>query len=153
MVLRYSLSLGSSLSNSSRSYTYTVQVYITTLIFPYIVRLHFRKHWNLHMRREDLTKHLEILRDNYLQDKLLVDVAFGHGRLEIWALQEAQKELIHQLEPTCLFSNIHLCVTVGIVQLSYSSGLGAFVELQFTLRILSDCSKHSGWWRLQMSQV
>lgn len=36
-------------------------------------------------------------REDYLQDKLLVDVAFGHGGLEVWALQETQKELVHQL--------------------------------------------------------
>lgn len=33
----------------------------------------------------------------YLQDKLLVNVALGHRGLEVWALQEPQKELIHQL--------------------------------------------------------
>lgn len=36
-------------------------------------------------------------REDYLQDKLLVNVAFGHGGLEVRALQETQKELIHQL--------------------------------------------------------
>lgn len=36
-------------------------------------------------------------REDYLQDKLLVDVAFGHGGLEVRALQETQKEFIHQL--------------------------------------------------------
>lgn len=33
----------------------------------------------------------------HLQDKLLVHVAFGHGGLEVRALQETQKELIDQL--------------------------------------------------------
>lgn len=36
-------------------------------------------------------------REDYLQDKLLVDVALGHGGLEVRALQETQKELVHQL--------------------------------------------------------
>ena len=35
--------------------------------------------------------------EDYLQDKLLVDVALGHGGLEVRTLQETQKELVHQL--------------------------------------------------------
>lgn len=27
----------------------------------------------------------------------MVDVALGHGGLEVWALQETQKELVHEL--------------------------------------------------------
>lgn len=38
--------------------------------------------------------------EGYLQDKLLVDVAFGHGGLEVRALQETQKKLVHQLTDT-----------------------------------------------------
>lgn len=36
--------------------------------------------------------------DAHLQDELLVHVAFGHGGLEVWALQKTQKELVDQLE-------------------------------------------------------
>lgn len=43
--------------------------------------------WTLPMRESE----------GYLQDKLLVDVAFGHGGLEVRALQETQKKLVHQL--------------------------------------------------------
>lgn len=45
----------------------------------------------LHLSRRQREK-------DYLQDKLLVHVAFGHGGLEVRALQETQKELIHQLK-------------------------------------------------------
>lgn len=43
------------------------------------------------------TKREERRGEDYLQDKLLVNVAFGHGGLEVRALQETQKELVHQL--------------------------------------------------------
>lgn len=44
-------------------------------------------------------------REIYLQDKLLVHVAFSHGGLEVRALQETQKELVHQLTETQTESN------------------------------------------------
>lgn len=67
------------------------------------------------MRCDDFTSISELLRETnrsgeYLQDKLLVDVAFGHGGLEIWALQETQKELIDQLTKTQT-TNIYLVFT------------------------------------------
>lgn len=83
------------LINALRNHLVGVQPCASEMGFIYLYLLFYQAEY-----LKALILHLSRMqrRKDYLQDKLLVDVAFGHGWLEVRALQETQKELIHQLE-------------------------------------------------------